>query len=128
MTTPSSAFFAAHRDAAKIRYNMSHEGEAWQEVQNQEIAEEKERKKDMQRKRRREKTLQNEFQKREEAIERALRATDEEEKERHFRDAQKAEKKAKATSQLLQGGTPSKDIREVTPHAPNLEGGTMSSF
>ncbi|OCK98141.1 uncharacterized protein K441DRAFT_685116 [Cenococcum geophilum 1.58] len=123
-----SDVFAAHRDAAKIRYNISHEGEAWQEVQNQEIAEEKERKKDMQRKRRREKTLQNEFQKREEAMEKALRATDEEEKERHFRDAQKAEKKAKATSQLLQGGTPSKDIREVTPHAPNLEGGTMSSF
>ncbi|OCL13572.1 helicase SWR1 [Glonium stellatum] len=123
-----SDVFAAHRDAAKIRYNMSHEGEAWQEVQNQEIAEEKERKKDMQRKRRREKTLQNEFQKREEAMEKARRATDEEEKERHFRDAQKAEKKAKATSQLLQGGTPSKDIREVTPHAPNLEGGTMSSF
>ena len=97
---------------------QEHEGEAWQEVQNQEFAEEKER----------EKTLQNEFQKREEAIEKALRATDEEEKERRFRDAQKAEKKAKFTSQLLQGGTPSKDIREVTPHTPSLKGGTMSSF
>lgn len=63
--------------------------------------------------------LQIKFQKREGAIKKALRATDKEEKERYFKDAQMAEKKAKATSQLLQGGTPSKDVREVTPHAPN---------
>jgi DNA helicase INO80 len=74
-------------------------------VQSQEIAEEKERKKDMQRKRRREKTIQNEEAKRAEAL-----------------------AKAGHTSQLLQGNAPSKDIREVTPHGPNLEGGTMSSF
>lgn len=120
--------FAAHRDSLKAQYNQDHEGEAWQEVQNQEISEEKERKKEMQRKRRREKTLQNESAKREEALTKAMQATDEDEKEKHFKEAQKAEKKAKATSQLLQGGTPSKDFREVTPHAPNLEGGTMSSF
>jgi DNA helicase INO80 len=119
---------AAHRDAAKQSYSMEHEGEAWQIVQNQEIAEEKERKKDMQRKRRREKTIQNEEAKRAEALAKAGQAENEEEKERHLRDAQKAEKKAKTTSQLLQGNAPNKDIREVTPHAPNLEGGTMSSF
>jgi DNA helicase INO80 len=118
----------AHRDAAKLGYNAEHESEAWQQVQNQEIAEEKERKKDMQRKRRREKTIQNEEAKRAEALAKAGQAENEEEKERHLRDAQKAEKKAKTTSQLLQGNAPSKDIREVTPHAPNFEGGTMSSF
>jgi DNA helicase INO80 len=97
-------------------------------VQSQEIAEEKERKKDMQRKRRREKTIQNEEAKRAEALAKAGQAENEEEKERHLAAAQKAERKAKNTSQLLQGNAPSKDIREVTPHGPNLEGGTMSSF
>jgi DNA helicase INO80 len=119
---------AAHRDSAKHAYNMEHEGAAWQQVQNQEIAEEKERKKDMQRKRRREKTIQNEEAKRAEALAKAGQAENEEEKERHLREALKAEKKAKTTSQLLQGNAPNKDIREVTPHGPNLEGGTMSTF
>lgn len=119
---------AAHRDSAKHAYNMEHESAAWQQVQNQEIAEEKERKKDMQRKRRREKTIQNEEAKRAEALAKAGQAENEEEKERHLREALKAEKKAKTTSQLLQGNAPNKDIREVTPHAPNLEGGTMSTF
>ncbi|KAF2638995.1 hypothetical protein P280DRAFT_470990 [Massarina eburnea CBS 473.64] len=119
---------AAHRDSAKQVYSMEHEGAAWQQVQDQEIAEEKERKKDMQRKRRREKTIQNEEAKRAEALARAGQAENEEEKEKHLREAQKAERKAKTTSQLLQGNAPSKDFREVTPHAPNFEGGTMSSF
>ena len=119
---------SAHRDFAKQNYNAEHESAAWQLVQNQEIAEEKERKKDMQRKRRREKTIQNEEAKRAEALAKAGQAENEEEKERHLRDAQRAEKKAKTTSQLLQGNAPNKDIREVTPHAPNFEGGTMSSF
>jgi DNA helicase INO80 len=120
--------FAAHRDQAKQAYNNEHEAEAWQQVQDQEIAEEKERKKDMQRKRRREKTIQNEEAKRAEALARAGQAENEEEKEKHLREAQRAERKAKTTSQLLQGNAPSKDFREVTPHAPNFEGGTMSSF
>ncbi|KAK1915088.1 putative DNA helicase ino80 [Pyrenophora teres f. teres] len=119
---------AAHRDYAKHSYNVEHEGDAWQQVQSQEIAEEKERKKDMQRKRRREKTIQNEEAKRAEALAKAGQAENEEEKERHLLAAQKAERKAKTTSQLLQGNAPSKDIREVTPHGPNMEGGTMSSF
>ena len=119
---------AAHRDYARHSYNHEHEGDAWQQVQSQEIAEEKERKKDMQRKRRREKTIQNEEAKRAEALAKAGQADNEEEKERHLLAAQKAERKAKSTSQLLQGNAPSKDIGEVTPHGPNLEGGTMSSF
>ncbi|RAR14376.1 helicase SWR1 [Stemphylium lycopersici] len=119
---------AAHRDYAKHSYSVEHEGDAWQQVQSQEIAEEKERKKDMQRKRRREKTIQNEEAKRAEALAKAGQAENEEEKERHLLAAQKAERKAKTTTQLLQGNAPSKDIREVTPHGPNMEGGTMSSF
>ena len=119
---------AAHRDYAKQSYNAEHEGEAWQQVQSQEIAEEKERKKDMQRKRRREKTIQNEEAKRAEALAKAGQADNEEEKERHLLAAQKAERKAKNTSQLLQGNAPVKDIRDVTPNGPNMEGGTMSSF
>ncbi|KAH6622167.1 SNF2 family N-terminal domain-containing protein [Boeremia exigua] len=119
---------AAHRDYAKQSYNAEHEGEAWQQVQSQEIAEEKERKKDMQRKRRREKTIQNEEAKRAEALAKAGQADNEEEKERHLLIAQKAERKAKNTSQLLQGNAPIKDIRDVTPNGPNMEGGTMSSF
>ena len=118
----------AHRDSQKFQYNIQNEADAWRQVQTQEIAEEKERKKDMQRKRRREKTIQNEEAKRAEALAKAGQAENEEEKEKHLRDAQKAEKKAKTTSQLLQGGAPNKDIREVTPHAPNLEGGSMSQF
>lgn len=82
----------------------------------------------MQRKRRREKTIQNEEAKRNEALARANEAENEEEREKHLREASKAERKAKTTSQLLQGNAPSKDFREVTPHGPNFEGGTMSSF
>ncbi|KAF1947084.1 hypothetical protein EJ02DRAFT_450055 [Clathrospora elynae] len=118
----------AHRDYSKQLYNLEHEGDAWQQVQSSEIAEEKERKKDMQRKRRREKTIQNEEAKRAEALAKAGQAENEEEKERHLLVAQKAERKAKTTTQLLQGNAPSKDIREVTPHGPNMEGGIMSSF
>ncbi|KAJ4353856.1 putative DNA helicase ino80 [Didymosphaeria variabile] len=119
---------SAHRDIAKQNYSIEHEAEAWQQVQNQEIAEEKERKKDMQRKRRREKTIQNEEAKRNEALMRANEAENDEEREKHLREASKAERKAKTTSQLLQGNAPSKDFREVTPHEPNFVGGTMSSF
>ncbi|KAF1985970.1 putative DNA helicase INO80 [Aulographum hederae CBS 113979] len=114
--------------AAKERYMKTHVGEAWRQVQEQEIADEKERKKDMQRKRRREKTLANEELKRQEALERATHAADADERERAMREVSKHEKKVKMTNSLLQGGTPSTDIREVTPHGPNLEGGTMSSF
>ncbi|KAK8171685.1 P-loop containing nucleoside triphosphate hydrolase protein [Phyllosticta citrichinensis] len=120
--------FSTHAVQAKCNFFAQHENEAWQEVQAREIAEEKERKKDMQRKRRREKTLQNEFQKRDEALAKAENATDEEEVRRWMQEAEKAEQKAKNTNRLLQGGTPSADIREVTPHAPNFEGGTMSTF
>jgi DNA helicase INO80 len=109
-------------------YRKANEAKAGREVQAKEIAEEKERKKDMQRKRRREKALQNESQKRDEAVERAEQAADGEEKLRAIKDAQRHERKVRQTKKLLQGGTVSEDLREVTPHGPNLEGGVMSTI
>ena len=82
----------------------------------------------MQRKRRREKTLQQQNQLKKEALERVKMADDEAERDKFMREAQKAEKKAKTTRKILEQGDEPDEIREVTPLAPNLEGGTMSSF
>ena len=113
------------------------------EVQHKEVMDEKERKKDMQRKRRREKTIQNEVQKRNEAMDRAQHAADQAEHDRFVKEAQRAEKKAKATKMILQRGDDHnnkndedddeddddiKELREVPALAPNLDGGTMTSF
>ena len=98
------------------------------EVQQKEMADEKERKKDMQRKRRREKTIMNETQKQREAIEKANQAADVAEREKFLKEAQKAERKAKSTKRILDIGDVTEEIREVTPIAHNLEGGTMTTF
>lgn len=82
----------------------------------------------MQRKRRREKTFQQETQKSYEMAEKAQLAVDQAEREKYMREAQKAEKKAKTTKRILDRGDAPEEIREVTPMAPNLEGGTMSTF
>ncbi len=82
----------------------------------------------MQRKRRREKTIQQETQKQMDAMGKAQLAADQAERERFLREAQKAEKKAKTTKRILERGDVPEEIREVTPIAPNLEGGTMSTF
>ena len=82
----------------------------------------------MQRKRRREKTIQQEIQKQHEAIEKAQLAANQAEREKYLKEAQKAEKKAKSTKRNLERGDVPEEIREVTPMAPNLEGGTMSTF
>lgn len=89
---------------------------------------EKERKKDMQRKRRREKTIQAENQKRQEFMERAKKATEPSEKEKFLKEAHKADKKFKTTKRALDIGDTADDIGEVPPMALNLEGGTMSTF
>ncbi|KAI9844343.1 MAG: putative DNA helicase ino80 [Sclerophora amabilis] len=117
-----------HAEAGEVRFRSQHAREIVAEVQQQEIMIEKERKKDMQRKRRREKTVQNEYQKRNEAIEKAQQAADAAEREKFFKEAQRAEKKAKATKMILQRGDGTKELREVTPLAPNLDGGVMDSF
>lgn len=82
----------------------------------------------MQRKRRREKTIQQETQKQIDAMEKAKVAADQAEREKYMREAHKAEKKAKTTKRILERGDVPEEIREVTPMAPNLEGGTMSTF
>lgn len=82
----------------------------------------------MQRKRRREKTVQQESQKQREAITKAKQAGDPGERERFIKEAQKAERKMKTTKRILERGDIPEEIREVTPLAPNLEGGTMSTF
>lgn len=113
----------------KEEFNEFNEEAAISEVHQKELMDEKERKKDMQRKRRREKTLQNETQKQTEALERAQLAADNAERAKFLRDAEKAEKKAKTTKRILETGSDITDgIREVTPLALNLEGGTMSTF
>ena len=63
-----------------------------------------------------------------EALEKLRVADDETERDKLLRDAQKAEKKAKSTKRILERGDVPTEIREVTPMAPNLEGGTMSTF
>lgn len=117
-----------HADTGKQRFRNIYEGAALQEVQHKEVQDEKERKKDMQRKRRREKTLQTQNQIQKEALEKVKMADDETERDKFMREAQKAEKKAKTTKRILEQGDVPEEIREVTPLAPNLEGGTMGSF
>jgi chromatin-remodeling ATPase INO80 len=118
--------FDATATKGKTEFFQANEAKAVREVQVAEALEEKERKKDMQRKRRREKALQNESLKREEALERAENATGEE-REKAMREYQKHDKKIRHTSKLL-SGVDIRELREVTPQGPNLEGGIMGSF
>ena len=82
----------------------------------------------MQRKRRRENTVRLETQKKLEAERKAHRAEDSAEKEKFLREAEKAQKKIRQTKKVLEKGNTSDEISEVTPLAPNLEGGTTGSF
>lgn len=82
----------------------------------------------MQRKRRRERTLANETQKRDEAIQKLREIDDEDEKNKLMKDLQRHNKKVKTTTDLLQGNTPRKDLRSDSPGGPNLEGGLMTTF
>ncbi|KAI4192087.1 MAG: hypothetical protein LQ346_004496 [Caloplaca aetnensis] len=110
------------------RFREKNKELAESEVRKKEQQDEKERKKDMQRKRRREKTIAQETQKQQESLLKAEATSDTVEKERLLREAQKAERKAKNTQKILEHGDLPNEIREVTPLAPNLEGGTMSTF
>lgn len=114
--------------AGAERFRMRHEAAVIADVQRKEIQDEKERKKDMQRKRRRENTVRLETQKKLEAERKASKAEDLAEKEKFLREAEKAQKKIKTTKRALERGNAPDEISEVTPLAPNLEGGTTSSF
>ncbi|KAI9721517.1 MAG: putative DNA helicase ino80 [Candelaria pacifica] len=128
LTKKLSDQLGRHAQSGKERFTAVHENDALAEVQQQEVWDEKERKKDMQRKRRREKTVLNEVQKSREAADRAQNAADDAEREKFTKEALRAEKKAKATKLMLQRGDGPKETRDATPIAPNLEGGMMSSF
>ncbi|PGH28564.1 DNA helicase INO80 [[Emmonsia] crescens] len=110
------------------RFNRQHEAAVQIEVQQKELQDEKERKKDMQRKRRRENTVRLETQKMDEARQKAFKAEDTAEKERLMREVEKSRKKIKSTKRALERGNEPEEISEVTPMAPNLEGGTTSTF
>ena len=124
----TSIQMGSYVEEGKHRFRLLNEADAQEKVHQQEVQDEKERKKDMQRKRRREKTLQTQAQIQLEASEKAQKATDEAEREKHIREAQKAEKKVKTTKRILERADAPEGIREVTPLAPNLEGGTMGTF
>ncbi|KAL8926749.1 MAG: hypothetical protein Q9208_002823 [Pyrenodesmia sp. 3 TL-2023] len=117
-----------HAETGRQRFREKNKEHAESEVRKKEQQDEKERKKDMQRKRRREKTIAQETQKQQESLLKAEATSDTVEKERLLREAQKAERKAKNTQKILEHGDLPSEIREVTPLAPNLEGGTMSTF
>ncbi|EEY23360.1 predicted protein [Verticillium alfalfae VaMs.102] len=113
-----------HTEQSKRRYDELYYEEALQEVRERELYAEKERKKDMQRKRRREKSMAVTMEAKKAALEKARLAEDDDEKARHLRDAERANKKAQQTKLILQKGIkgPARNLEL------NLEGGTMSTF
>ncbi|KAF4508733.1 hypothetical protein G6O67_005075 [Ophiocordyceps sinensis] len=114
----------SHSELGKRRYDDVFYDEALHEVREQELFAEKERKKDMQRKRRREKSMAVTIEQKEAALARAVAASDEAERQKHLRDAERANKKAEQTKLILQKGIkgPARNIEL------NLDGGLMTSF
>lgn len=117
----------SHATLGKRRYEDLHYEEALQEVRERELFAEKERKKDMQRKRRREKSMQVTIEQKEAALAKALAAEDEQERQKHLREAERANKKAQQTKLILQKGIKG-PARNIAPLELNMDGGTMSTF
>jgi len=122
----ASRRLAEHAELGKRRYDEMYYEEALLEVREQELFAEKERKKDMQRKRRREKSMAVTMEQKEAALARANAAEDETERQKHLRDAERANKKAQQTKLILAKGI--KGPARNADISLNLEGGTMSSF
>ncbi|KAL4734885.1 SNF2 family N-terminal domain-containing protein [Aspergillus similis] len=120
--------FEKQANAGMDRFRYANEASVISEVQAKEIQDEKERKKDMQRKRRRENTVRMEMQKKLEAELKANETQDSAEKAKFLREAERAQRKIKTTKRALEGVTEPEEIGEITPLAPNLEGGITSSF
>jgi DNA helicase INO80 len=118
----------AHAQMGEQRYRDIHADAAITIVQEKEVAAEKERKKDMQRKRRREKTVATNMEQKEIAIAKAQAAEDETEKQRFLREAHRAEKKAQQTKIILARGDKGPEITAVSPLEPNFSGGMMTTF
>ncbi|KAK4226401.1 putative DNA helicase ino80 [Podospora fimiseda] len=116
-----------HADLGKRRFDDLHYEEALQEVRDREIHAEKERKKDMQRKRRREKSMALTLELKNAAMQKATVAQSEAERLRFLREAERADKKVQQTKYILQNGLKGPP-RSSGPVEPNLEGGTMATF
>lgn len=127
LSTTVSSKLREHANYGKRRFDTLHYDDALQEVREREIFAEKERKKDMQRKRRREKSMQVTIEQKEAALAKALAAEDEAERQKWLRDADRANKKAQQTKLILQKGIKG-PARNLAPLELNLEGGTMSTF
>jgi DNA helicase INO80 len=123
-----SRAFIARVSGASERFRNQYEAAAHSEVQEKERQDEKERKKDMQRKRRREQAIKAETLKMEDAEEKAKNAPDEEQRERYLKEVEKSQKKIKQTQATIDRGNGADEIHEPTAPAPNLEGGTTSTF
>lgn len=119
-----------HMELGKRRYDDMYYEDALAEVREQEVVAEKERKKDMQRKRRREKSMAVTIEQKEAALAKAQAAElagDEAERIKHLREAERANKKAQQTKLILQKGIKG-PARNLPPLEVNLEGGVMATF
>ena len=120
----STVPLGGHFEHGKSRYDRKYYEEALQEVRDREVFAEKERKKDMQRKRRREKSMATALEQKEAAEAKASLAANEDERQKHLREAERASKKAQQTKLVLQKGIKG-PVRNLDI---NLEGGIMSTF
>lgn len=112
---------------AEQRYRDRFEPIAAKEIADKDHQSEKERKKDMQRKRRREQQIRNDKEKLEELEQRARDAPDEEEKMKLLQQAEKAQARIQQATEKLEG-VPAQEDMEVPAPAPNYDGGITSSF
>ncbi|SPN98759.1 related to DNA-dependent ATPase DOMINO B [Cephalotrichum gorgonifer] len=114
-----------HTDMGKRRYDELYYEDALHEVREREVFAEKERKKDMQRKRRREKSMAATIEQKEAALAKARAAGDENERQKHLREAARAGKKAEQTKLVLQNGFKG-PVRGFVDSHP--DGGSMTTF
>lgn len=127
-TEKMAAQLGKHADMGEQRYRDIYADDAITAVQEKEVQAEKERKKDMQRKRRREKTVAMNIEQKDALLAKAQEVNDESEKQKLIREAQRAEKKAQQTKLILARGDKGPEIKAVSPLEPNLSGGMMSTF
>ena len=115
-----------HVDFGKRRYDDLNYEVALQEVRERELFAEKERKKDMQRKRRREKSMAVTMEQKAAALRNAALAETQADRLKHLREAERHNKKVQQTKLILQKGI--KGPARNLPVEPNLEGGVMATF
>jgi len=122
--------FVEQSNVARERYFTLYEQNAIEHVAQQDHAENKERKKVQQRHRRRENQKARAEQQAADLKQRAEETADRAEREKLINAAARAEKRAAITSiKLIHGDLPAKEaMKEVTPLAPNFDGGVMGQF